>query len=84
MILRIVTNDEDARSLWLRELAPPGLRLFEKVLRDLEAGIVVSEEQNHSPATWEPSLTGAPSLHRPELPLLPYGSRGVQDWQLCV
>jgi methionyl-tRNA formyltransferase len=75
---------DDARSLWARELAPLGLRLLEKVLRDLAAGIIVREEQDHSLATWEPALAGAPSLHRPELPLLPFGAADRQDWRPFV
>jgi methionyl-tRNA formyltransferase len=75
---------DDARSLWSRELAPLGLQLFEKVLRDLAAGIIVRQEQDHSLATWEPALTGAPSLHRPELPLLPYDFAGREDWRPFV
>src|SRR6187402_3162504 len=46
---------DDARSLWARELAPLGLRLFEKVLCDLKAGVTIREEQDYSLATWEPS-----------------------------
>ena len=75
---------DDARSLWARELGPLGLQLFEQVLRDLSAGAVVREEQDHSLATWEPSLTGAPSLHRPELPLLPYDRAGREDWRPLI
>lgn len=79
-----IRPDDDARSIWARELAPLGLTLFEKVLRDLAAGIIVREEQNHSLATWEPSLTNAPSIHRPEVPLLPYNASGREDWRPFV
>lgn len=41
---------DDARSLWARELAPLGLRLLEKVLRDLEGNIIIREE--HTLATY--------------------------------
>ena len=75
---------DDARTLWARELAPLGLLLFEKVLRDLAAGTIVREQQDHSLATWEPALTNVPSLHRPELPLLPYDSAGREDWRVYV
>jgi methionyl-tRNA formyltransferase len=76
-----IRPSDDARSLWARELAPLGLHLFEKVFRDLAAGIIVREEQNHSLATWEPALDNAPSIHRPELPLLPYGFASRVDWR---
>ena len=79
-----IRPSDDARSLWARELAPLGLLLFRKVLRDIPAGIVVREEQDHTLATWEPSLTGAPSLHRPELTLLAYNSTGQEDWRPWV
>lgn len=80
----LIRPADDARSLWARELAPLGLRLFEKVLRDIDAGIIVREEQDHSLATWEPALAGAPSLHRPELPLLPFGAADRQYWRPFV
>jgi methionyl-tRNA formyltransferase len=75
---------DDARSLWARELAPLGLRLLEKVLRDLAAGTIIREEQDHNLATWEPSLTGVPSLHRSELPLLSYNHADKEDWRPLV
>jgi methionyl-tRNA formyltransferase len=71
---------DDARELWARELAPLGLRLLERVLRDVAAGVIVREEQDHSLATWEPAISGAPALYRPELPLLQWGGGG-QVWR---
>lgn len=79
-----IRPSDDARSLWARELAALGLRLLERVLKDLEAGIIVREEQDHALATWEPSLTGTPALHRPELPLLPFDLAGREDWRPYV
>lgn len=52
-----VRPDDDARSLWRRELAPMGIRLFEKVLNDLGSGFVMSSPQQSYAATWEPSFT---------------------------
>lgn len=52
-----VRPDDDARSLWRRELAPMGIRLFERVLNDLGSGFVVSNPQPSFAATWEPSFT---------------------------
>ena len=61
---------DDARSLWARELAPMGLRLFRRALGDISAGKLVRIEQDASLATWEPSMDGAPRLFRPDLQLL--------------
>jgi len=47
---------DDAASLWRRELAPMGLRLFKRVLMDLERGNIISVPQDESLATWEPSF----------------------------
>ncbi len=65
-----VRPEDDARELWSRELAPMGLHLFERVLRDLAAGTEVRVKQDHSLATWEPACSGQPRLFRPELELL--------------
>lgn len=66
---------DDARGLWCRELAPMGLRLFAKVLRDIERGDIVRTPQDVSLATWEPSCHLAPRLYRPEIERLEYGNR---------
>lgn len=63
-----VRPDDTASTLWRRELFPMGLRLLEKVLSDVKAGRLVMKDQDHSLATWEPSMDGAPRLFRPELP----------------
>lgn len=52
--------------LWRRELFPMGLRLFDSVLGDLEAGLIVSVPQDQALATWEPSV-GRPPVYRPDL-----------------
>lgn len=59
----------DHSELWREELFPMGLRLIERVLRDLTRGVVVEVPQDERFATWEPSF-GVPPLHRPELPEL--------------
>lgn len=62
-----IRPEDDATELWKRELAPLGLALFESVLRDIAAGVINQTPQDHSLATFEPSLDGAPRLYRPEL-----------------
>lgn len=79
-----IRPEDDALSLWIRDLAPLGLQLFEKVLADLSAGVIIKEPQDHSLATWEPSFTGAPALLRPEIPQLPWGDAGREDWRHYV
>ena len=51
-----VRPDDMARSLWERELTPPGLRLFERVLLELAAGAVAQLPQDGTLATWEPAF----------------------------
>jgi methionyl-tRNA formyltransferase len=51
--------------LWRERLFPLGLKLYERVLEDLERGIVVRQPQNHDLATWEPSWD-RPPLKRPD------------------
>lgn len=46
---------ETADELWRRALGPLGLTLFDRVLADLERGVVVREPQDERAATWEPS-----------------------------
>ncbi len=46
---------ETADELWRRALGPLGLSLFDRVLGDLERGVVVREPQDERAATWEPS-----------------------------
>ncbi len=62
-----VRPDDDASSLWRRELFPLGLRLLSRVLDDIERGELAMRPQSPELATWEPSFSGAPRLFRPEL-----------------
>ncbi len=66
----MIRPDDTALSLWIRELAPMGLRLFRQVLRDLDRGLVIAIDQDKDLATWEPAIEGVPRLHRPDLPML--------------
>ena len=62
-----VRPDDDASSLWRRELFPMGIRLFDAVIDDILDGRLVMRDQDSLLATWEPSFSGAPRLLRPEL-----------------
>lgn len=53
-----VRPDDDAKTLWRRDLAPMGIRLLERVLGDLDGGNIVAVEQASEVATWEPSFSG--------------------------
>ena len=64
----LIRPDDDAHTLWRRELFPMGIRLIRRVLTDILHGHLVMIDQDHGLATWEPSFTGAPRLYRPELP----------------
>jgi methionyl-tRNA formyltransferase len=50
-----IRPDDTPAELWRRELAPMGLRLIGRVLRDLEAGVVPSTPQPAELASWEPA-----------------------------
>lgn len=63
--------NDTASALWARDLAPLGLELFTEVFNALDAGLRPAVPQDHRLATWEPALDGVPSLHRPDLELLP-------------
>ncbi|MGC0153261.1 formyltransferase family protein [Chromobacterium vaccinii] len=52
-----IRPDDDARSLWRRELAPMGLRLFGQVLAELDAGVVTARPQPVDVASWEPAFS---------------------------
>lgn len=56
----------DAAALWREALQGLGLRLFRRVLEDIERGVLVRVQQDHRLATWEPKLD-APPLFRPDL-----------------
>lgn len=64
-----VAQDETPDTLWRGKLFPMGLRLFEAVLTDLQAGVIRRQPQDEAYATWEPSWGRAP-LVRPDLALL--------------
>ncbi len=70
--LVFIKPKDTARELWIRELAPLGLELFEKVFDELDLNIITKRPQDRSLATWEPAIDGVPPLHRPELLLLPW------------
>src|SRR5258706_6778254 len=50
-----VLPGESAEDLWRRALGPLGLTLYDRVLGDLERGVVVRDAQDERAATWEPS-----------------------------
>lgn len=66
-----VRPEDDHLELWIRELAPLGVRLLRGVVRDISVGRIVRQQQDHDLATWEPAISGAPRLFRPDLLLLP-------------
>ena len=77
----LVHPDDDPHTLWRRDLFPMGIRLLRQTLSDIIRGDLVMREQDPALATWEPSLTGAPRLFRPELPqlgMLPSGFRVME------
>lgn len=50
-----VRPEDTPDTLWRRELGPLGVTLFERVLRDLDAGVVVATPQDEALASWEPA-----------------------------
>jgi len=66
-----VRPEDDELELWIRELAPLGIKLLRGVVRDIAKGKIVRQPQRHELATWEPAISGAPRLYRPDLLLLP-------------
>jgi methionyl-tRNA formyltransferase len=65
-----IRPDDTAGDLWRRELAPIGLRLFERVFDQLDRGAVVAVPQDGELATWEPAVEGVPPLWRPDCIML--------------
>jgi methionyl-tRNA formyltransferase len=65
-----VRPDDDARTLWRRELFPLGLRLLAHTLAALDAGHETRAPQDEALATFEPAMT-PPRVARPDLPELP-------------
>jgi methionyl-tRNA formyltransferase len=72
-----IRREDSARMLWRRELFPMGVRLFRRVLRDLDRGVMVSVDQDEELATWEPSWEREP-LFRPELLQIGAGLAGLE------
>ena len=70
----LVPPKADASSLWRDHLFPIGLRLFRRVLSDLDSGTIVAIPQDEAVATWEPSWERQP-LRRPDLFMLGDGSK---------
>lgn len=62
-----IRSEDTARDLWARELAPLGLRLFRRTLRELDADVQIAVPQDHALATWEPAIDRVPRLFRPDL-----------------
>lgn len=67
-----VQRGDTAEELWRRDLQPMGLRLLERTLTDIARGVLVQVPQDHTLATWEPSLN-PPPLYRPDLLMLGAG-----------
>lgn len=49
---------DDAATLWRRDLAPMGLRLYSEALRMAVTGALPAVTQNDELATWEPAMRG--------------------------
>lgn len=64
-----IEDGETADDLWRDKLFPLGVRLFSRVLEDLENGIIIAVPQEESLATWEPSWS-RPPIRRPDLLML--------------
>lgn len=78
-----IRPDDTARSLWTRDLAPLGLRLFSQVFDQIDSGVIVAEPQDTTLATWEPAIDSVPPLWRPDVPALgDSGMRVIPDRRL--
>ncbi|CAB4130405.1 putative formyltransferase [uncultured Caudovirales phage] len=65
-----IRPDDDAQSLWRRDLAPLGIEMLASVvLRFAEFGYQTGAPQDEELATWEPSIDRPPAF-RPDLMLL--------------
>lgn len=64
--LCFIRAEDDPGELWRRELLPIGLKLFEKVLKAIELGVLIKMPQNEKLATWEPSWERQP-MTKPDL-----------------
>jgi methionyl-tRNA formyltransferase len=63
-----VRAEDTPAELWRRELMPLGLRLFARVLGDLQEGRVIRRPQSECHATWEPSFERPPLAPQPASP----------------
>ena len=66
----LVREGDTPSEIWARDLAPMGLRLFQRVFGELEKGVMRAVPQEAALATWEPALDGVPPLWRPDVPQL--------------
>lgn len=57
-----IRPDDDAATLWRRDLAPLGIELFGEVFDQLDSGEVPAAPQPASLATWEPSIETIPRM----------------------
>lgn len=62
----LVSPNDDAESLWRRELFPLGVALVRRVVAEVDGGRITRIPQAEDLATWEPSWA-RPPLHKPEL-----------------
>lgn len=73
-----VRPQDDAETLWRRDLAPMGVRLLVDVVdRMSREGYIEGTPQDESMATFEPSMTPPPAF-RPDLPALPAPRRQAE------
>ena len=65
-----IRPDDDAGTLWRRDLAPLGVELLRNVVAEFkERGYIAGEKQDESLATYEPSFD-RPPVFRPDLIML--------------
>jgi methionyl-tRNA formyltransferase len=69
-----IHRDDTPESLWRKKLLPMGLALLEKVINDIQNGLLVKVPQDESLATFEPAMN-PPRLFRPDLIMLGDGKK---------
>ena len=75
-----MSSGKAASKLWREQLQPMGVRLMEKALKDIKAGIIVKEPQDNRLSTWEPS-TEVRDIYRPDCLLLnERGKNSKDEW----
>lgn len=72
-----IKPDDTVSSLWRDSLFPLGIALLNKVLTNIENGLITRIKQDESVATFEPALN-PPRLFRPELPQISDGKDNVR------